>query len=188
MPERVRAAQELHKNYYTALAKRDITWIHENACSGLSATSKNHVDKMSKLSVGDAWFKLLRYNGFNYPQKRLMWLIQPILPRNAAKVVSDRASQIPIGTDSWMRQAVVRISSYQWLGTKDKKPRGGLQTEYVVIQQTKISGTEGDWKIWGTIEPSSVAEIDKIIDGHASVGKQSLTERIQEARENMMGT
>ena len=188
MPERVPRARELHKDYYNALAKKDMAWIQENACSGLSAKSMKVIEDMQALSPGDTWFRLLRYKGLKYPQKRLMWLIQPLLPWNAARVVSDRASQIPIGTDSWMRQAVVKISSYQWLGVKNKKARGGLQTEYVVIQKLKISGTEGDWKIWGTIEPSSIEEIDNIIEGHATVGTQSVTERMQEARDKVMGT
>jgi len=64
------------------------------------------------------------------------------------------------------RQAVVRICSTQRLtrfapdGSQIKGTGGERQTvEYVVIQKAYWQWKEGDWKIWGTTEETTLDDV-----------------------------
>lgn len=38
-------------------------------------------------------------------------------------------------------------------------------TEYVVIQKLTLNGKESPWKMWGTVDPNTVEEVEKMIEG-----------------------
>ena len=96
------------------------------------------------------------------------WEIRGVWPHITARVVSNRAMQLP-RPDSALRQAVVRIRSRQRVLRTDRaaekatlvnKAEGWMNmVEYLVLQKRILDGVEGDWKIWGTTEESSFEKV-----------------------------
>ena len=81
---------------------------------------------------------------------------------------------------SALYQVVVKIKSAQSLerthanGLPIDTPEEKDMVEYVVLQRMMLRGTEGKWKIWGTIEESKVEAVlgDDAVVATAAVGKQ----------------
>ncbi len=59
------------------------------------------------------------------------------------------------------------------------------RTEYVVIQKLEINGKEGDWKFWGTVDPNTMEEIDKLMKGQK--GQDTLAARFREQLSTVTG-
>lgn len=69
-----------------------------------------------------------------------------------------------------MRQVVVRIQSRQSLiKTSPKQTQGDRQkqqeekqkdcTEYLVIQRLMVNGVEGDWRVWGLANETTLKDL-----------------------------
>lgn len=132
---------------YTALASGDILTLNKICCRGLSEDLASRIAARPASSVGTV----------ARPARK--WSIVKQL--SSPKLISDRASQLPIGTSA-IRQAVVKLHSRQLLEKMD--PRTGTVTdrneqdvlEYLLIQKvlytTKTETVEGDWRVWGTVK------------------------------------
>ena len=100
--------------------------------------------------------------------KTIQWTVKYVgIP--CVRVVSSRGSILP-RRNSAMRQAVVKIKSEQTLshikssldGEKEssrKDPIVKRLQEYLVLQRRVFEGVEGPWKVWGTVDETSVNEI-----------------------------
>lgn len=180
LAERVEAARALHEQFYTALATGDLYIINDTACSGLQNEAKAQIDKRKAFNGSALKFKILEYKGWDYPAWTY-WFLHTILPFRAFRIVSDRIAPLPISDDSWVRQVVVRINSVQSLTSPVKEHTtlgGGI--EYVVIQKLRVNNHEEDWKIWGTVEPSTREGINEILGKQAM--KESMSEKLAALR------
>lgn len=107
---------------------------------------------------------------------KLKWTLHkyitfPAAPNlTGARVVADRAASIPIGDKIGARQAVVRIRSKQSITKPAANVPEGQQavdeekqqdcTEYVVIQKMMLGGVEGEWKVWGLADETTLDEVE----------------------------
>ena len=177
-------AEELHRGLGNAIARDDSGWLRENACGGLSQKLRKRIDaRRHEKRPPQSWMveygtrlRILRWSvrltTFAGLRRRVPWPLCNLIPLRAVKPVSDVLVPIPIGKGSHVRQAICKIESTQSLQTPEKDGRRGVQvkhfSEYVVIQQMNIEGQDGPWMIWGTVQPSSDNEIDKLILGDGS--------------------
>lgn len=120
-----------------------------------------------------------------------------------ARVLADRATQIPEIPNSGIRQVVLRITSRQSTG-KTKLPSttipgSGAQpqnnametapakqqdcTEYIVLQKLMWFGEEQDWRIWGHATPTTVEDLE---DPFFAPGLK-LSDRLEAMKEMMEG-
>lgn len=160
--ERTLVARNLHRQFYEALAGGDISTINKIACRGLIQSSQQRIGKRR---VGETHsFRIMQYLGIQYPQF-LRWPLLSFLSFSATKIVSDRVAPLPFGQNNLLRQCVVRIRTRQRLDRHDGTgPKTANLTEYVVLQRMRIEGQDEGWKIWGTTKPSTMEEIEKIME------------------------
>lgn len=126
---------------------------------------------------------MIQYSGINYPSWLLKWPLSFFLPGTAIRVVSDRMSAVPFGTQSYIREVIVRIKSEQLLG-KDGKIEN--LTEHVVLQQFILEGEARDWRIWGTIDPTK-EELMETLKGKKGPKTNSFTDQFKERMSSMTG-
>lgn len=170
LAERYYWARELHKQLYSAVAAGDRETISRIACRGLQTALKNRLDHRRAVNgPPETW--TIKYKGWTPEGMTLStwsWLTQALMPRTlkSTRVVADRMGQIPIGKNSKIRQVTVKIRSIQTLNKNDGTgPKSKYVEEYVVIQKMKIDGEEEPvWKLWGTTQPSTEKEIDKMFN------------------------
>lgn len=67
-----------------------------------------------------------------------------------------------------MRQVVAKIKTKQTLERGSEHSQTVEREEYVVIQRVIMEGSDDKWMIWGTTEPASSEEIDKLLEEGAS--------------------
>lgn len=178
--KRARLAEDLHRGLGNAIARDDSGWLRENACGGLSQKLQRRIDdrRQDKLppqrwtveyGTGLPFTKLSIPITTKNLRGRVPWPFCNFIPLRAVKPVSDNMISIPIGKESHIRQVICKIESTQTLDTPQKEGRLKLQvkhfSEYVVIQQMNIDGQDRPWQIWGTVQPSSDKEIDKLMSG-----------------------
>ena len=88
------------------------------------------------------------------------------------RVMSTRASMLPMIDKSALRQHVVRIKSVQSLDTLTKKGEtrehdeyapGEMMrmVEYLVLQRRILKGKEGPWKVQGTVQETDAKDVLK---------------------------
>jgi hypothetical protein len=159
--------------------------VNEVACSGLKSHAKIQIDHRAAIGAPPREFRIQKYLGITYPQW-LKWPLLTILPFHSTKILFDRLNPLPM-KDSWCRQFVVRLKTRQSLDKGDGKgPRVANLTEYVVIQKLRIQGAEEPWKIWGTIHPSTMEEIDDMLESGSSDAGQGMMERLNTMTRTMM--
>ena len=172
--ERTVVARDLHASYYIALADGDMSTIKKIACKGLIQSSER---LLALRKPGDVLSFTMIYTGMKYPQF-LRWPLLSFLPFSATKIVSDKVVPLPFGENNLLRQCIVRIRTRQALDKFDGKgPKTAEMTEYVVIQRMRIEGQDDGWKIWGTTNPSTWEEIEKMMGEGTAVPE--LTDRLQ---------
>lgn len=161
--ERTLVARNLHRQYYVALAEGDVSTIKKIACRGLIQSSERRIGQRRD---GDAHsFQIMQYIGVKYPQV-LRWPLLSFLPFSATKIVSDKIAPLPFGKNNLLRQCVVRVRTRQRLDRHDGiGPRIADLSEYVVLQRMRIEEQDEGWKLWGTTQPSTREEIDRIVRG-----------------------
>lgn len=164
--ERTLVARKLHAEYYIALAEGDVSTINKIACKGLIQSSQRRIGQRP---LGEAHsFYIMEYTGITYPQF-LRWPLLSFLPFSSTKIVSDKVAPLPFGKNNLLRQCVVRLRSRQRLDNYDGKgPKIADMTEYVVIQKMRIDDEDEGWKIWGTTKPSTMEDIEKIMEGSST--------------------
>jgi len=187
LKERPQVARDLHKKFYTALAAGDVGTINEIACAGLQRHAKLQIAQRTAAKVLPGKFEIEKYIGFSYPQW-LRWPLVTFLPFQSTKILMDKASPLQMGKDTTMRQCVARVKSRQSLDRGDgKPPRVADLTEYVVIQKLKINGVEQPWKIWGTVQRSTMEEIHEWLEkkAEAATSREGIWERASTAARSM---
>lgn len=71
-----------------------------------------------------------------------------------------------------MRQVIAKIKTKQTLDKNNgEPPKTRRKDEYVVIQQMRTEGLTDKWMIWGTTQPSTDQQIDKLIEHSAQQEK-----------------
>ncbi|KIW58898.1 hypothetical protein PV05_03392 [Exophiala xenobiotica] len=184
LSERATIAKGLHQQFNRALAAGDTATLEKIACDGVLAKAKSRIQRRKRVGAIEQW-KHMKYLGIDYPQWLQRWPISVLLPNASARVLTDRMAPLPFPKSSF-RQCTVRISSCQWCKTASMQ-YGQIfnRTEYVVIQKLEINGKEGDWKFWGTVDPNTMEEIDKMMEGQK--GQDTLAARFREQLSTVTG-
>jgi len=191
MSSRLSVATLLHRKLNENLAAGNTRVLNLVCASGLSKHCKDLINSAKDRGHGQRDWVLVRYEGINYPEwLRRFWPLMPLLPNAAVRVVSDRVIAIPFGKQSYLRECIVRIKSIQAMRIHlAGKPsiRQERHTEYVVMQKMNINGEPGDWKIWGTIDPST-KELEDILTGKAGgVAPNSFLQEFKSRMSTMSG-
>ena len=150
-------AQALHARMYTAFAEGDIVTLADICGGSLLSSFKAQIAARP-------------------PTERVVWRLHTYMA--APRLMSHLAAQLPIkssdGSEAAIRQAVVRIRSVQslerWLRVRgrdgtvkeervDEAGDGREITEFLVLQQKLMIGKQDKWKVWGTVEEASLAEV-----------------------------
>lgn len=172
-------ARRLHNEFNSALDVGDIKRLQSITCDGLLAKARYRLERRRLLGFKREPWQILRYLGIKYPAFLERWPLTVLLPQASTRVVSDRLIALPF-PDSYMRQCTVRIKSVQYYLPSDEWKYVTLShTEYVVIQRLRMRGEEGEWMIWGIVEPSTIADIDKILQGKGESVQSTMMERVQ---------
>jgi hypothetical protein len=167
--ERTLVARNLHRQFYEALARGDVSTINKIACRGLIQSSQQRISKRRVAEPHS--FHIMQYLGIQYPLF-LRWPLLSLVPFSATKVVSDRVAPLPFGNNNLLRQCVVRIRTRQRLDRHDGTgPKTADLTEYVVLQRMRIQGQDEGWKMWGTTKPSTTEEIEKIMGANPTTSR-----------------
>ncbi|KAL1959610.1 hypothetical protein VTO42DRAFT_1645 [Malbranchea cinnamomea] len=177
--ERKRKALELHKQMYTAFAEGDTATLQKICCAGLYQDFAARISRRARSTPKLAW-TLHKYIKFPYAPNF-----------SGARVITDRATLLPVGDKEnfGIRQTVVRIRSLQSLATPtqtsanneaSQAKAGEVKqqdcTEYVVIQRMVVNGEEGEWKVWGLTNETTLDVVET--DPMFAPGL-SLTERVE---------
>ncbi|KAL9619848.1 MAG: hypothetical protein Q9160_005588 [Pyrenula sp. 1 TL-2023] len=192
---RIPKAVNLHQAMYINLSAGNTSVLDRICCETLAGKLRSQIDRrrISNTDILAPNWVLERYTGpMLIPPtipveprwlRRLLWFQFPLsalwgylVPGVWAKVVSDRATTIPIGISTLLRQVVVRIRSRQRVYYPKKVMDEGNEswerdlkvqdlTEYVVIQQMIVEGQEADaqWKIWGTVQEADEKGVEKLL-------------------------
>ncbi|KAL2364211.1 hypothetical protein RJZ56_002881 [Blastomyces dermatitidis] len=163
--ERKRAARDLYKTMYTAYAAADTATLDNICCDSLRDQFLKRISKRP-------------------PQaKKLVWTLHKFIKfpfsttLTGSRVIADRAAQVAHGVG--IRQVVVRIQSRQSLvrpqppaaespnEAKRTLPQAAAgeaksqtSTEYIVLQKMLVAGKEGDWKVWGFVNESTMEDME----------------------------
>ncbi|PGG98871.1 hypothetical protein AJ79_08747 [Helicocarpus griseus UAMH5409] len=174
--ERKRAALDLHKTFYTALAAADTSTIRDICCNGLRDDFLRRISARPADAKKHTW-TLHKYTKFPFA-----------LNLTGARVVADRAAQAP--HNMGFRQVIVRIRSRQSLvrpvsqvkESSEQQKKKQVETppkdftEYVVLQKMLVAGVELPWKIWGFTKATTMEELDT---NPAFMAGLSLKERLE---------
>lgn len=187
---RIRDALMLHKQLYTAMATGDRKWLRDNCCSGLADKTSNRIDrrtvpKAGSRPVAEQW-ELVSYQGMLPGSWVPVWPLCSLLPGTSYKLMNDVVGQIPTAPDTLLRQVVVRIKSKQRYNLNDGKgEQTKTLTEYIVLQKLISQGDDADWRVWGTVNPTTVKEIKAILENDSAEG--TLTDRLKALMPTNMG-
>lgn len=191
LAERVRKAISLHRGLNEAIVNGDSAWLKDNATGGLR-------DKLSRAfeergSAKSSWFIK---DPFLSTSEVPSWPLCTLLPTvvRSYRLESDMVAQMPISSDCLVRQSIVRINSVQTYtlpkNTTPHAPKGSKKPEtkeleeYVVIQQVIFGGKEQRWRIWGTLNPTTMQKF--IEDEKVNKDRQTAT-WMDNVRANMPG-
>ncbi|ETI20451.1 hypothetical protein G647_08487 [Cladophialophora carrionii CBS 160.54] len=184
---RVAVAKDLHERFHMALGKGDMKILQALCCEGLLGTARTRIEKRKVMRKPVEWWKLMGYTGLKYWSWLDRWPLSPLLPNSPARVVSDRLAPLPVA-DSYLRQCIVRIRSVQQYELADAEQTTTRDhTDYVVIQKITSKGEDGEWKLWGLTEPTTMDEIDTMLAGGTKEIGATLAERIQDKLSNLTG-
>ncbi|KAK2865436.1 hypothetical protein FQN49_003570 [Arthroderma sp. PD_2] len=162
--ERKQKAFELHKEMYHQFASGNLSALQTLCCQGLFQTFSARISRRSPHSPPPIW-KLHKY--LRFPSSMTI---------SGARVVSDRAAALPGAVGMGIRQVIIRIHSRQSLITPSApvSELGEQQiqeleaqqnekqkdcTEYLVLQRMMWSGKDGDWKVWGLAEETTIEDL-----------------------------
>ncbi|KAF3482322.1 uncharacterized protein GIQ15_05081 [Arthroderma uncinatum] len=163
--ERKRRAIELHKDMYNHFASGSLGALQETCCNGLYQTFAARISRRPPTSPVLVW-KLHKY--LRFPHSMTI---------SGARVVSDRAAALPGADGMGIRQVIVRIQSRQSLITpsalvsqlgeqqiqeleNQQQEKQKDCTEYIVLQRMMWGGKDGDWKVWGLTEETTIEDLD----------------------------
>jgi len=142
------------------------------ACTGLKQQLKVRFDQreLSRLPK-EKW--TVTYRGWT-PGPKVWWIFQTLCPPRfkSTQILVDSEAQIPLGEHATMRQVIAKIKTKQTLDKNNgEPPKTRRKDEYVVIQQMRTEGLTDKWMIWGTTQPSTDQQIDKLIEHSAQQEK-----------------
>lgn len=176
--ERNEIARQLHQAFNSALARGDVNELEKIACDGLLSKARTRIELRKKRGYPPETWQIRKYMGIRYPKWLEKWPISVLLPRASTRVVSDKLSPLPL-PDSYLRQCIVRINTVQSYQLANEAFKLAKHTEYVVIQKLTFKGEDGPWRIWGTVDPSTVQEIKGMLEGQDM--QSSFSERLSSA-------
>ncbi|RMD41178.1 hypothetical protein DV735_g3947, partial [Chaetothyriales sp. CBS 134920] len=163
LKQRAQIACDLHKRLNTSISTGDLATVHEIACKGLEEKIKARQQYRTQSKLPPQTWGLVKYRGITPPAWLPFWIAN-LIPFKAATVMLDFAAPLPWGRNSYLRQVTVRIRSRQVF---DKGDGRGAQardvTEYVVIQSMGLDGQQRPWRIWGSVDPLPLQDVDKAL-------------------------
>ncbi|KIX92111.1 uncharacterized protein Z520_12195 [Fonsecaea multimorphosa CBS 102226] len=187
LSQRHQIARDLHKEFHEALGEGDLKRLQAICCEGLLAQARTRVEQRKAFRRTKEPWKMMSYSGIQYPAWLERWPLSVFLPKASTRVVSDRLAPLPFA-DTYLRQCIVRIRSVQNYFLADRDKDSILKhIDYVVIQKMTIKGEEGPWKVWGLTEPSTMKEIDTLLEGKGQESGTTLVERIQDKISGVAG-
>ncbi|KIW76683.1 hypothetical protein Z517_09127 [Fonsecaea pedrosoi CBS 271.37] len=188
LSQRNQIARGLHREFHEALGEGDMKRLQVICCEGLMAQARMRIEQRKAMGRSKEPWSLLSYSGIRYPVWLERWPLAVFLPRASTRVVSDRLAPLPF-PDTFLRQCIVRISSIQNYRLADSDKDTVLKhVDYVVIQKMTAMGEEGPWKLWGLTEPSTIKEIDSLLEGKGQESGTTLAERIRDKISGIVGT
>lgn len=172
LKERYALARTLQTQLYTSVAAQDSQGLQRVACDGLRKQLQARIDhRRTAHAEKEEWE--VQYRGIVPPQG-LWWALQVLIPFKAVTIKADRMAPVPLGAESVVRQVVVRVKSRQ----RTRKDQEWKKVdEYFVLQKFKIGENLGEWMVWGTTKPTTVAEFDKM--AKTGKGRLGLMDRIR---------
>lgn len=183
MSDRIALAMHFHIRMNNGIATGNLKDLHAICADGLHNQCQKMIERQKELRLPEQTWKVLRYSGIDYPSWLMKWPLSFFLPGAAVRVVSDRMTAVPFGTQSYIRECIVRIKSVQLLGTDGKIE---TLTEHVVLQQFILEGVAREWKIWGTIDPTK-EELVEVVTGKKSARTRNFAEEFRERISSMNG-
>jgi len=182
LTSRITDALTLHRELNTAIAAGDKHWLRAHCCTGLATKACNRIERRGATKSGasnqEHW-ELLSYGGLPVLGSKVPpWPLCSWMPGKAYKVVNDVVGALPVSNDVLIRQVIVRITSKQKYNLNNGK--GDQQktlTEYVVLQKILFQGEDEGWKVWGTVKPNTVEEIQAMVEEDKKEG--SLMDRVR---------
>lgn len=173
-------ARDLHQKLYSAIAEADRATIKKVACSGLATQQISRLDRIRLNGEVEQQDWTVKYRGWIVPSK-LYWTFQSLIPScfKAVHILADTQATLPVGPGLLVRQVFVRIDSTQTLDKKDGTDVIAKNIrEYMIIQQRIVEEKPEEWKVWGTIEPTTTEEaLEMIQTGKDENG--SLVDRVR---------
>jgi protein MBA1 len=143
----VPTAKGMHDEMYKAFAEGNSKTLHKICADGLYESFMARIGARPRGEKVE--WELVRMNG-------------------SPKIISHRAASLPIGKGSYLRQAVVRISSRQKMTRKSRNgevvPGSGKEkdvVEYLVLQRFYRGYEPGEWRIWGTTEETTLERAEE---------------------------
>ncbi|KAK5053187.1 hypothetical protein LTR84_002161 [Exophiala bonariae] len=183
MSDRLALAAHFHIRLNNGISTGNLKDLHAICADGLHNQCQKMIERQKELRLPEQPWKILRYSGIEYPSWMMKWPLSFFLPRAAVRVVSDRMTAVPFGTQSFIRECIVRIKSVQLLGTE-----GNVETltEHVVLQQFILEGVAREWKIWGTIDPTK-EELLETLNGKKGTRTNSFADEFRERVSSVTG-
>lgn len=188
---RIRDALALHKQLNTAMAQGDRAWLRDNCCSGLADKACSRIDRRAisqgkyNAGVTESW-ELVRYGGLLRTDRVPPWPLCGLLPFTSYKLMNDVTGQLPMAKDTFLRQVIVRIKSTQRYNLYDGQgPQTRTVTEHIVLQKIIWQGEDEDWKVWGTVNPSTIKQIKAM--NEEMKAENSLMDRVRAMMPSGMG-
>lgn len=187
LSQRTEIARRLHQEFNTALSTGNIKQIQTIACEGLTAQARARIGRRRTYARSEEPWEIVKYLGIDYPSWLNNWPISVLLPNASLRVVEDKINPLPLA-NSYMRQCTVRIKSLQhYLPADTEEALLMIHTDYIIIQKMTIRGEDSPWMLWGTVEPSTMAEINKLLDGGSDVLSSTFTERLRQSLPTLPG-
>ena len=187
LSQRTEIARQLHLEFNTALSNGDVKRIQSLACEGLVQHARTRVGRRRSYGRLHEPWAIVKYLGIRYPAWLQTWPISTFLPRATTRVVSDKIIPLPMA-ESYVRQCTVRINSLQkYIRADETRELLMIHTDYVVIQKLTVKGEEMPWMMWGTVEPSTMEQIDALLKGKGEDSTTTIADRIQERWSTMTG-
>lgn len=179
-------AKYLHAEMNSAISTGNYRLLKVYCADGLYNQCKKMIDRQKELNSPLQEWHVVKYSGVSYPKLLMRWPLSIFLPGAAARVVSDKMSSIPFGTQSYIRECIVRIKSEQTFAGPNSNQIEKV-TEHIVMQQFILDGEAGDWKIWGTIDPTK-EELAAILTGKSKAANtSSFADQMKERMSSMSG-
>ena len=162
----------MHYRFYRYLTEGDIAQIQNSTCDGLARQARSQIEIRTLTKAPVLEWNITKWNGMLYPKFLARTPLYALLPKNHCRVVSDKV--VPYKNGTWLRQVVCEINSRQHFNKGDGSPSVEKDMkEWWVIQKGCVDYKEGQWKAWGSVKPSTLEDIEKMMETEMTETKKA---------------